>query len=208
LEQVYTPFPNETAQIKPIDQESFLRLKPFWLDPGKYADQKLENQAGTYIQDRNRRLTVCGLLADPFTPVNAYSSILPIEPLALAPWTWESALLKMTAFFHFGPLVVEDDVPTFVPGKELKPDYNLETDTLSGKIKLPALAAAEWSWLQPYMNPETEAREGEEEAEDKEVYMALSLGKVDPVPQFAPGPLTAVEGYLQMKRPITAPDST
>jgi hypothetical protein len=208
LEQVYTPFPNETAQIKPIDQESFLRLKPFWLDPRKYADQKLENQAGTYIQDRNRHLTVCGLLADPFTPVNAYSSILPIGPLALAPWTWESALLKMTAFFHFGPLVVEDDVPIFVPGKELKPDYNLETDTLAGKIKLPALAAAEWSWLQPYMNPEVEAREGEAEAEDKEVYMALSLGKVDPVPQFARGPLTAVEGYLQMKRPITAPDST
>ncbi|KAH8689865.1 hypothetical protein BGW36DRAFT_389837 [Talaromyces proteolyticus] len=210
LTDVYTPFPNDTKQIHPIDSQGggFLRLKPFWLNPGDYTDKSLGNPSETYNRDRNRHLTVCGLLVDPFTPVNAYSSILPVEPLALSPWTWESALLKMTAFFHFGPLVVEDDVPELNPKKVLTANYNLENDTVKEKIKLPALAAAEWSWLQPYINTETEVTEQDEtEAEGKEVYMALSLGKIDPVPQFSPGPLTAVEGYLQMKRPITGPDS-
>lgn len=208
LDSMYTPFPNDPGHVKPIDKESFLSLKPFWLNPRDYGQgSKQPGDSAKYIRDRNKHLTVCGMLVDPFTPVNAYSSIFPVEPLSLAPWTWESALKQMTAFFHFGPLVVEEDVPPFIPGTELQRDYNLEKDTQQGKIKLPALAAAEWSWLQPYVSSETQVTEEEHGEGQDESFVALSLGKVDPVPQFGSGPLTAVEGYLQMKHPITAPDT-
>ncbi|GKZ23915.1 hypothetical protein AbraIFM66951_009149 [Aspergillus brasiliensis] len=206
LDNIYTPFPNDPGHVKPIDPDSFLRLKPFWLNPVDYiTGQKTPGNSKKYIRDREEKLMVYGMLVDPFTPVNAYSSILPVETLRLAPWTWESALQQMTAFFHCGPLVVEDDVPQFEPGTELRQDYDLEKNTKKEVIKLPALAAAEWSWLQPYMGGDTQVTEAEQ-GDGQEAFVALSLGKVDPVPQFGPGPLTAVEGYLQMKRPITAPD--
>ncbi|KJK75911.1 hypothetical protein H634G_09276 [Metarhizium anisopliae BRIP 53293] len=203
LGDMFTPFESgpdkkyKSDQIHPIDKETMFKLKAYWLDP---KDYKGPGAAGKYMVDANKKLTVCGLLMDPFTPVNAYSSILPIEPLLLPSWTWESALKKMTAFFHFGPLLVEDDVPAFCSDWQLKPKYDLEKETVEATIKLPSLAVAEWSWLQPYPDPE----QGGGQVAD-EVYMALQLGKVDPMPEFAAGPLTAVEGFLQMKRPITAP---
>ncbi|PTB64500.1 hypothetical protein BBK36DRAFT_1179717 [Trichoderma citrinoviride] len=230
LDQLFTSFKpasphDKSDKIKPIDTETFLRLKPFWLNPNDYSAQKgpqakeveeveEEDEESKYTPqekftiDHNKKLTVVGLLMDPFTPVNAYSSILPVEPLALSTWTWESALKNMTAFFHFGPLMVEKDVPVYNPERILLPNYDLEKlKEQKIEVKLPSLAVADWSWLQPYLDPEStrQSSDDDEEVTD-EVYMALRLGKIDPVPQFAPGPLTALEGFLQMVHPITAPD--
>ncbi|KAI5921817.1 hypothetical protein F4810DRAFT_721983 [Camillea tinctor] len=110
LDDISTPFPNKPDHVKPIDEESYLRLQAFWTGPRKYiTSPNKPGDAANYVCDRNRQLTVRGMLVDPFTPVNAYSSALPVGTLSLALWTWESSLLKMTAFFHMGPLMVEDD---------------------------------------------------------------------------------------------------
>ena len=53
-------------------------------------------------------------------------------------------------------------------------------------------SAAEWRWLQPYVD-----EEGKPEA-----FMALPLAAVDATPRLERGPYTAVEGYLQMRAPI------
>lgn len=131
--------------------------------------------------------------------------LLPVEVLLAGTLSTprESALKKMTAFFHFGPLLVDEDVPAFDPYQLLLPKYHLEKETVGAAIKPPSRAVADWSWLQPY--PDPEQGRGDEERAPDEVYMALQLGKVDPMLEFAAGPLTAVEGFLQMKRPITAP---
>ncbi|KAI9929551.1 hypothetical protein MW887_001024 [Aspergillus wentii] len=222
LGRLYTPYPREDPDKFPSDQihlignENFPKLRAFWLDPEEYTT--LEDGTAKFTVDRHRKQTAYCFLMDPFSPVNAYSSILPIEPLALPPWTWESALKRMTAFFHFGPLVVADDVPRYDATKRLKQDYDLtkegeDSETVPGNnIKLPSLGVAEWSWLQPYPDPEASGDTaqvsragGDSKAE--EVYMALDIGAIDPVPTWEKGPLTAVEGFLQMKRAITAPET-
>ncbi|KAE8147169.1 hypothetical protein BDV25DRAFT_160969 [Aspergillus avenaceus] len=207
LGNIYTPheldqFPSD--QIHLIGTDNFPRLKPFWLSPYEYREAS--DPASQFTLDRNKQQTTFGFLMDPFGPVNVYSSILPIEPLSLPPWTWESALKSMTAFFHFGPLVVAEDVPAYDASKRLEYDYKLTDDqqTVSGSnIKLPSLAVADWSWLQPYRATEGGLRATPEE---EEAYMAMDIGKIDPVPTWEKGPLTAVEGFLQMKKSITAPE--
>lgn len=57
------------------------------------------------------QLTIFGMILDPFLPVHAYSSILPIKPLQLPTWAVEKALSRMTAFWKAGPLLVTRDVP-------------------------------------------------------------------------------------------------
>ncbi|KAE8366561.1 hypothetical protein BDV27DRAFT_155836 [Aspergillus caelatus] len=221
LGALYTPYPREdtdkfpSEQIHLIGNENFPKLRAFWLDPEEYVAK--EDGAAKFTIDRHRQQTAYCFLMDPFSPVNAYSSILPIEPLSLPPWTWESALKRMTAFFHFGPLVVADDVPKYIPSKRLKQNYDLtkegeESETVAGNnIKLPSLGVAEWSWLQPYPNPDARGNTAvvspaDEDDKAEEVYMALDIGAIDPVPTWEKGPLTAVEGFLQMKRAITAPE--
>ncbi|KAE8347699.1 hypothetical protein BDV24DRAFT_121236 [Aspergillus arachidicola] len=219
---LYTPYPREdedaekfpTEQIQLIGDKNFPRLRAFWLDPAEYSGS---DGAAKYMYDRHKHQTAHGFVVDPFSPVNAYSSILPIEPLSLPPWTWESALKSLTAFFHIGPLVVADDVPEFDPNKGLQYDYKLtdEEQTVSGhNIKLPSVAAAEWSWLQPYPNPQKvsdgavpSATVDDDEDKTPKAYMALDIGSIDPVPTWEKGPLTAVEGFLQMKRSITVSET-
>lgn len=103
---------------------------------------------------------------------------------------------KMTAFFHFGPLLVTDDVPQFNKNDRITAqNYNtLPTKTLRNQVKLPALNAADWSWLQPYVD----------ENSRPDAFMALSIGKVDAKVKYEKGPYTVVEGYLQMNAPIVA----
>ncbi|KAH8702290.1 hypothetical protein BGW36DRAFT_372532 [Talaromyces proteolyticus] len=216
---LYTPLPpNEkypTSQIHQVDKADFPRLKAFWLNPADYGHtNKASKAARSFIVDRNNMLTTFGFIMDPFAPVNAYSSVLPNEKLSLPPWTWESALKSMTAFFHFGPLVVTDDVAGFDADKQLEYDYKLsdERQQMAGTVKLPSLAVAEWSWLQPYPDSANSATSrntnyNDGDDEDTEKYMAFSVGKIDPVPTWEKGPLTAIEGFLQMTKSVTKPDS-
>ncbi|KAE8356854.1 hypothetical protein BDV28DRAFT_41567 [Aspergillus coremiiformis] len=208
LGDLYTPLPPgepASSKIHQVDTADFPRLKAFWLDPCNYTDSATpQDAARKFIIDRNRKLTTFGFIMDPFTPVNAYSSILPVEPLRLPPWTWENALKSMTAFFSFGPFVVTDDVPSFDREKELKYDYKLSggSQDIAGVLKLPSLAIADWSWLQPY-SVSSDAVDQDDRNSPEEKYMAFDIGKLDAVPTWEKGPLTAIEGFLQMKKSIT-----
>ncbi|MCJ1434525.1 hypothetical protein MMC27_003894 [Xylographa pallens] len=171
----------------------FPTLSSFWLDPPAYQDQEPpgDHYIGTakrYEDAMNNHLVdnVYGCIMDPFLPVNIYTSILPVKPLTLPNWAWESALKTMTAFFHFGPLMVTDDVSPYQP----TPNQRVAaTDDSTPAVKLPSLKVADWSWLQPYYpDPQT----GSE-------FAALKVGQIDSRPRYERGPYTAVEGYLQMK---------
>jgi hypothetical protein len=143
-------------------------------------------------------LKVFGAILDPFQPIHAYSSFLPIRELKLPDWTWQQALNHMTAFFHIGPLIVTKDVPDYDPKYELTADMSLQGKQevyTEQKIELPT-NIADWNWLQPYMAI------AKGEAVPSTTFMPIALGKVDGRPKFEEGPYTAVEGYLQMTKGI------
>lgn len=172
-----------------IEKDNYPTFKPFFIRPSKDNTVPIDSQ-------RNSFLRTFGAIIDPFTPVHAYSGILPTQPLTLPPWTWQDALSRMTAFFHMGPLVVTQDVPEYDPNYKLKSDYKLkDAKTVPGSaVGIPALAAADWDWLQPYVVPG--------EGEDGRVFTPLGLGGTDTRPKFEQGPYTTVEGFLQLKRSI------
>lgn len=197
------------SPLLPTDQDA-KTLKPIFVDPmdihdlypkdaGKMVLNYTQQRQGAYNKN------VFGVIIDPFTPLHAYSGILPIASLQLNPWTWESAFQQMTTFFHAGPLVVTGDVPSFNSKKALSGDYDVKKDDSFGALNAVALPAglksSEWAWLQPYVD--------EEGAVDK--FMALGLKATaaggDNVPQFEKGPYTALEGFLQMRTPIQQPPS-
>ncbi|KAI9692831.1 MAG: hypothetical protein M1822_004825 [Bathelium mastoideum] len=179
--------------LQPIDGKPYPTLKPFWLDPEAYIPDEPTNEAyataaQAYERNRDSKLRIFGALIDPFSPVTGFSSILPVRTLTLPPWTWESALKKMTTFFHAGPLLVTSGVPAYDPAQRLDEDYNLAEKEPAGKVQLPALQAADWNWLQPY--------EGAD-------YMALGVQKDEMVSEdLKSGPMLAVEGYMQLRQPI------
>lgn len=200
LSKIYTYCTDEpaTGPLQPVTDGTIPRLRCFWLDPQKYLTCTTPGEAAAgFTKDWNDQFAVFGTIIDPFSPITAYSSILPIVKLQLPPWTWEKALRKMTAFFHMGPILVPEDVgKNWNPEHTLQKDYDLNSDkdpTVPGSaVEMPSLGAATWNWLQPYFDDGRNTTE----------YMALGLGKVDERPKFEKGPYTAIEGYLQMKQPI------
>lgn len=61
-------------------------------------------------------------------------------------------------------------------------------------LNVPAVKAADWAWLQPYDLGSTQDPMG---------FMSIEvLGDTDEKPEWKKGPMTAVEGYLQLKAPI------
>lgn len=56
-----------------------------------------------------------GIIVNSFSPVHAYSAILPAKEFVLPNWTWQSALDNISAFFHMALLIFISDVPNFVP---------------------------------------------------------------------------------------------
>lgn len=153
-----------------------------------------------------RRGYVTAMLVDPFTPVHCYTPILPIQSLLLSNWTIQSALQKITAFFHLGPISVTADVPTtFNPAmepKELAAQGPYPDGTPS--VNLPMSSRARWRWLQPYAEPNAAEPDGSG-IETK--YNALPLGTDDGSPRFMPGPYSMLEGYLQLLEPAVKPAS-
>ncbi|KAF3906785.1 hypothetical protein AA313_de0207401 [Arthrobotrys entomopaga] len=187
--------------ISNTDGNNYPTLSSFWLDPTEYEDEPSATDpdsgyigtATRYENAKNNQLVdnVFGCVMDPFLPVNVYTSILPVKPLTLPNWTWESALKTMTAFFHFGPLMVTNDVPA-QPAPRLSGDATSEDNTAG--VKLPSVKVAEWNWLQPYFSDPTTGSE----------FTPLGISQVDSRPRYEKGPYTAIEGYLQMKAPIFA----
>ena len=202
-------------------------FNPTWNDPdpmrfGAPADNPAEIAAG-YARERDSTMQIFGALVDPFLPINAYSSILPIKSLRLPTWTWESALKKMTTFMHAGPLIVTENMPDYDAERTLGRKYNLKDlkpEDLKGAVSLPTLQVADWNWLQPYDRPidKNQVFEGlnsDTDSEDKsfdgetinndqpgQAYVPFSIQQMDDRPMFQKTPYTAIEGYMQLKMPI------
>jgi hypothetical protein len=72
------------------------------------------------------------MLIDPYTALHAYSPILPINSLKLPPWTIQKAFTRMTGFFHLGPSLLSQDVPTsYDKSRPLNADLWLADQTVS-----------------------------------------------------------------------------
>ena len=199
-----------SAGFAAIDKSTFPELKAFYQDPLDFAG--FPDPAAQFQFTTNAQLnsTVFGCIVDPFIPVHAYmgGGIAPVQPLQLPDWTWQASLKNMTAFFHFGPLVVTEDISAWNKKFELPNNYADKLDQLTvpdSALQLPSLKLADWRWLQGYSVPEDSFnRNGEihTESNAEEKFMALGLGKLDATPRFQAGPYTAIEGYLQMKQPL------
>ncbi|KAB8349756.1 hypothetical protein FH972_023770 [Carpinus fangiana] len=201
---------NKEPRFAEISGSTFPKLQCFYSNPSQYDSQD-PNVGENFRFAANAKLnkSVFGCIVDPFLPVHAYmgGGVTPVQPLRLPDWTWQDSLRNMTAFFHFGPLVVTDDVPGFSADHQLPPNYAGKLDTLTvpdSAVQLPSLKLADWRWLQGYTDlgeSDTTGRDGDI-GDPEEKFMALGLGKLDATPRFQPGPYTAIEGYLQMKSPI------
>ncbi|KAM0272280.1 hypothetical protein ACHAQH_008727 [Verticillium albo-atrum] len=202
LSQIYTYFHAkyelDGAPLAPIDTASYPRLKSFWVDPHRYQPKtrdEVQAKAREYEAARNGALQIFGAIFDPFAPITAFSSILPMRKLQLPSWTWETDLKRITTFFHAGPLLLTDKLPAFDGSKRLDPKkYDVADTPENAQVCLPALKAADWAWLQPYdLKSNSEAR----------AYMPIDVaGDSDEAPKWQKGPLTAIEGFMQLKAPL------
>lgn len=167
------------------------------------ADITMIRSPADIDRERNAELQVFGAILDPFTAVHAYSSFLPTIALQLPPFTWQSAMSKMTAFFHLGPLLVPTDVMAFLSSDKAKkvpipPDVTTPAPgdkSKTNKIPIPAMGLAEWRWRQPWMD-----------ADEKETMIDLEIETLDQRPRFEKAPYTAIEGYLELVAPLSALD--
>ena len=201
-----TPKGTESApDAPPVAPSKLVSLNAYYQSPETTAVV----DAVDYVRKHAAQLRVYGVLMDPFSPVHAYSGILPVRELSLPPWTWQAAMARMKAFFHAGPLVVTSSIPSFVPARELDPAVPVtlpDVQPKEGTVVLPAMASGNWAWLQPYYptTPGTRASDGEPdngEAPAQERFMPLPLSADDERARFEKGPYTAIEGYLMMVGP-------
>ena len=139
---------------KHITPSSYEKLRATWINPeGLTADE--------YDEKRNADLQIFGTIIDPFSPVHTYTGIVPVKELSLPPWTWQSAMSQMKAFFHTGPVLVTQDVPEYEPSRKLvagAPLFPPEKTTTEKGVALPAVASGDWAWLQPYAGKEKSER--------------------------------------------------
>ncbi|KAI9932533.1 hypothetical protein ASPWEDRAFT_100772 [Aspergillus wentii DTO 134E9] len=194
LDTIHTYFTSLDSQnpIKEITSEDYPTFTPFWQSPLSATDETIS--PAQYDDQRNSHLQVLGALVDPFTAVHAYSSFLPARALQLAPWTWQEAMKRMTAFFHAGPVTLTKDVQDYDASRPLTLENSLKEPPVN--VALPALDAGEWNWLQAYVDPAS--------AEHPPVFNSYGIDKLVnwKKPGFENGPYTAVEGFLQLRRPI------
>lgn len=166
-------------------------ITPFYPDPHAPTSD-------AYELSRLQNMEVFVGLIDPFTAVNCYTALLPIKQLKLPPWTIEHGLKEISTFFQMGPLLIPGDVPAYDATKQVKSDYRLDDDSApapNGQLAIPNVGIGEWAWLQAY------------DQGKGTVYNAMDVVPVSGTPGFEPGPYTAVEGFLQQKKPFTKPDA-
>ncbi|KAL5371454.1 hypothetical protein DPSP01_014261 [Paraphaeosphaeria sporulosa] len=216
-----------------IALENLPRLSPFFTSPDVttnttpgsqiFAPQLVETVIGSNLS----HYSIFAGIVDPFVALHAYPGILPVSSLQLPHWTIAKAMDNMTAFFHYGPLLVTQDVP-----QVFDPHYSTinETEKVdeTDAVAIPSLKNAKWAWLQPFevLPTEEEGDEGaecggEEGAVKKEAlggtdpvadkftqYMALGVTPSDEKPRYEAGPYTAIEGYLQLLEPLMKAETT
>ena len=200
LEYINTYFvPKAPAHLRPITTNEYPKFTPYWVPPfPEEAPFSNPVDPNDYANLRNKKLQIYGAIVDPFTPIHAYSSFLPVKSLQLPSWTWQDAMNTMTAFFHIGPLTLTGDVLPYDPKRKLTTKLMKEMPLDS--ISIPAVGAGDWSWLQPYVDPEA----GESLVEPP-VFNSYGIEMKGDIlkPGFQNGPYTAIEGFLQLRNPIT-----
>ncbi|KAF3923151.1 hypothetical protein ABW20_dc0108265 [Dactylellina cionopaga] len=211
IPEANTTYDKSQDPRKKIDNSTYPSFQARYVDPAQYSED-----ASSYDAARQLHMSVFGAMVDPFVSIHAYSSILPIQVLTLPPWTWQQAMKNMTGFFHMGPILVTQDVPPYNAQNKLAADYSWATtqNATGPDVAIPAVSQADWAWLQPYIDPtvntqiQTAQKSGSDSAKDLDptAYMSLGIGKVDATPNFANAPYTAIEGYLQLKKPIMRVD--
>jgi hypothetical protein len=202
-----------TAPIVPVTP---LQLTPYYIRSDPVASIPSSVLTGDTtaaaqppaLAQHDKKLTVFGLIVDPFLPVHAYTAILPNQPLQLPTWAVETALQKMTAFWRAGPLMVTTDplgVPDSVPPQKIGIPLAAPAASASGQ-------GATYNWLQPNWVPDdsvaTVSGSGTTSTPMVTRYksfdvapFAASGGDASGM-QLEPGPYTAVEGYVQILKSL------
>lgn len=208
-----------------ITPGNYPRHTPYWITP---------DTATSPLDRHDDKLQVLGLIMDPFLPVHAFSSILPIKQLRLPNWSVEAALKRLTAFWHVGPIVTTHDVEkAFSPERRLGGDYigqlaalvagrkseqaedGSDRNAINGGEELPTvrfpLAApvaaanggdARFVYLQPYWREEVQTGEARMAFNPYAIDEQAAAGADAAEAKLAPGPYTALEGYVQMAKPL------
>jgi hypothetical protein len=179
-------------------EDQFLPSNPYYTDPQNLAS------TSTLTSEKAKQYHVTTLIMDPYTPIHAYSPILPTRSLTLPPWAVQQAFQKMHAFFHMGPILTPIDVP---PTKS-------DAESNSAQIKLPiAGKKGTWQWLQPYETSAGTDGGGSgggsaggggtptptlaPPTQDPE-YASLQVIQDTGTENFRKGPYTFLEGYLEL----------
>ncbi|KAI1819781.1 hypothetical protein F4861DRAFT_111375 [Xylaria intraflava] len=187
-DKVDPPFRN----LRPLTKDTYPTLKPYWYSPVDPKDDSKSIDEGDFSDLHNAALHPFSAIVDPFTAVHGYSSFLPAKALQLPAWTWQAAMDNLITFFHSGPMTVTADVGKYVSDDKLtlanakqRPGRN---------VALPGLSGEEWNWLQPY----------DEGTEGQPFFNAFGIEKKGNLaaPGFQPAPYTAVEGFVQLRRPM------
>lgn len=206
----------------PIATSNFPRFTPFWLPPSDPAQPA--PSLDPYLQ-------VLTLIMDPFLPVHAYSAILPNKSLTLPPYTVERALKRISAFFQTGPLLSSLDVQSYNEAMRLTGSYvdslrpalpNTLATAVQAADPLPSVhlplsnpvasqgsSGAQYRYLQPYFVANKDWTEGSTtQTKMRTSFNAFAIdgnaaaGSEALEAKLAPGPYTALEGYLQVVKSV------
>lgn len=175
-----------------------ISLSPTWVPPVKRSspDEKPKPVTSSdYAQTYSKNLEVVAAVIDPFTAITVHSGILPPKSLQMLEWVWQNAFQKMTAFFRVGPVIMTKEVPSYKKESRQTDRWD-EVEPVRSDVRLHTMQGEKWAWLQPYL----EAGET--------VHMPLTVDQVEPGLSFEPGPYTAIEGYLHLRKALASKQSS
>jgi len=198
-------------EFEMITPDNFMRLSPNYVDPVTLKATGSDTTFQTYRQARTAQYKITTMLIDPYTPIHAYSPILPITSLTLPPWTIQQAMTRMTAFLRLGPSLVSVDVPQNYDDTRKVDPQSWTTPLPDGAgTNSPAMPAVRlpvsgkkglWRWLQPYDVPGINATDPHDTR-----YNEMDVDQEDTRIRKDLPPYTFVEGYLQLARPLLSDD--
>ncbi|GAW19372.1 hypothetical protein ANO14919_088580 [Xylariales sp. No.14919] len=231
-DSLMTYFDSGTPATTTITKSNYPVLRPYHVSATELnidtANPGSDDNVRSTAEMRRKhvsRMTMIGALMDPFSAVHLYTGIQPVASLRLPGWSLQAAMERMTAFFHIGPLLVTDATTIrYDATKVLTPNYNLAALTevkdipppdatgdaavpKPAGVAIPAMKSAEWNFLAPFV-VRKQAEEGETGPGEKETrWNPFVIRESVLQPGFEKAPYTAIEGYLQLKHPITSPET-
>ncbi|CEJ58552.1 hypothetical protein PMG11_07206 [Penicillium brasilianum] len=175
-----------------------MSLSPTWVSPlNRYSPGGKATKTvspSDYKRAYSGNLQVVAAVIDPFTAVTVHSGILPPKSLQIPEFVWQDAFQNMTAFFRVGPVIMSTGVPSYQKDSR-QTDRWEEVEPVRSNVRFHTMQGEKWAWLQPY------------EDEGEKVYMPLTVGQVEPGLTFEPGPYTAIEGYLHLRKSLASKKS-